>query len=157
MNKTAALKQFLKLPTTEDLNGAAEALVRLQETYNLDTTSVANGELNGVQYRCLVYYPVIKNSTFQQPEIFLFFQISAPKWLPTIVSKLDDNHTGTRTTFIRIYGCLRQWIDWQAMQMKTPPNRTFSSICRLILIIKVKRDKKNAELWRYFFWTIIPG
>lgn len=45
------LKPEVKLPTDEDLNGAAVALVRLQETYNLDTSSVARGELNGIQYR----------------------------------------------------------------------------------------------------------
>lgn len=43
-------KQDLKFPTEEDLSGAAAALLRLQDTYNLDTTSVARGELNGVQY-----------------------------------------------------------------------------------------------------------
>lgn len=47
-------KQFLKFPSDEDLNGAAVALMRLQDTYNLDTSSIARGELNGVQYRYLV-------------------------------------------------------------------------------------------------------
>ncbi|XP_063244081.1 prolyl 4-hydroxylase subunit alpha-1 isoform X2 [Bacillus rossius redtenbacheri] len=42
--------QVLKFPTDEDLNGAAVALMRLQDTYKLDTSSVARGELNGVQY-----------------------------------------------------------------------------------------------------------
>lgn len=37
-------------PSDADLNDAAAALVRLQETYLLDTASVANGFLNGVQY-----------------------------------------------------------------------------------------------------------
>lgn len=41
---------ILKFPTDEDLNGAAVALMRLQDTYKLDTSSVARGELNGVQY-----------------------------------------------------------------------------------------------------------
>uniref|UniRef100_A0A6B2EEH2 procollagen-proline 4-dioxygenase n=1 Tax=Phlebotomus kandelakii TaxID=1109342 RepID=A0A6B2EEH2_9DIPT len=40
----------LKFPTDEDLNGAAVALMRLQDTYKLDTASVARGELNGIQY-----------------------------------------------------------------------------------------------------------
>lgn len=40
----------LKFPTDEDLNGAAVALMRLQDTYKLDTAHVANGVLNGVQY-----------------------------------------------------------------------------------------------------------
>lgn len=43
-------ENLLKFPTDEDLNGAAVALMRLQDTYQLDTSSVARGELNGVQY-----------------------------------------------------------------------------------------------------------
>lgn len=43
-------QNLLKFPTEEDLNGAAVALMRLQDTYKLDTSSVARGELNGVQY-----------------------------------------------------------------------------------------------------------
>ncbi|XP_049773206.1 prolyl 4-hydroxylase subunit alpha-1 isoform X3 [Schistocerca cancellata] len=43
-------RNVLKFPSDEDLNGAAVALMRLQDTYKLDTSSVARGELNGVQY-----------------------------------------------------------------------------------------------------------
>jgi prolyl 4-hydroxylase len=43
-------RDILKFPSDEDLNGAAVALMRLQDTYKLDTASVARGELNGVQY-----------------------------------------------------------------------------------------------------------
>lgn len=32
------------------MNGAAVALTRLQDTYKLDTASLARGELNGIQY-----------------------------------------------------------------------------------------------------------
>lgn len=32
------------------MNGAAVALTRLQDTYKLDTSSLARGELNGVKY-----------------------------------------------------------------------------------------------------------
>ncbi|XP_026481964.1 prolyl 4-hydroxylase subunit alpha-1-like [Ctenocephalides felis] len=44
------LRDDLKFPSDEDLNGAAVALMRLQDTYKLETSSVARGELNGVQY-----------------------------------------------------------------------------------------------------------
>lgn len=44
-------RNFLKFPSDEDLNGAAIALIRLQDTYKLETSSIARGELNGVQYR----------------------------------------------------------------------------------------------------------
>lgn len=36
-------------PTSEDLTGAAEALLRLQDTYALSTTKVARGDLMGVR------------------------------------------------------------------------------------------------------------
>lgn len=44
-------RQILKFPTSHDLSGAAEALTRLQEMYNLNVSHIANGELNGVKYR----------------------------------------------------------------------------------------------------------
>lgn len=44
-------RNLLKFPSDEDLNGAAVALMRLQDTYKLETASIARGELNGVQYR----------------------------------------------------------------------------------------------------------
>lgn len=43
-------KKEFKFPSEEDLNGAAVALIRLQDTYNLDAASLARGELNGVRY-----------------------------------------------------------------------------------------------------------
>lgn len=43
-------RNIMKFPSDEDLTGAAIALIRLQKTYNLDTASIARGELNGVQY-----------------------------------------------------------------------------------------------------------
>lgn len=44
-------RNLLKFPSDEDLNGAAVALMRLQDTYQLETASIARGELNGIQYR----------------------------------------------------------------------------------------------------------
>ena len=40
----------LKWPSDEDLNGAAVGLMRLQDTYRLDTDSLARGVLNGHHY-----------------------------------------------------------------------------------------------------------
>lgn len=50
INNVTNYREDLKFPTEEDLAGAANALIRLQDTYNLDTASLARGELNGVQY-----------------------------------------------------------------------------------------------------------
>lgn len=49
--KDKAISTNITFPTNEDLKGAANALTRLQETYNLNTSHLANGEINGVQYR----------------------------------------------------------------------------------------------------------
>ena len=46
----AELRERMKFPSDEDLSGAAIALTRLQDTYRLDTSSLARGELNGVKY-----------------------------------------------------------------------------------------------------------
>ncbi|CAH0556530.1 unnamed protein product [Brassicogethes aeneus] len=50
LNNLTLYKETMKFPTEEDLNGAAVALTRLQDTYRLDTSSLARGELNGVKY-----------------------------------------------------------------------------------------------------------
>lgn len=39
------------MPKEEDLNGAALALVRLQDTYNLNMSDLARGEVLGYQSR----------------------------------------------------------------------------------------------------------
>lgn len=39
----------LKFPEDEDLTGAAEALLRLQDTYKLDTSSLARGQISGTK------------------------------------------------------------------------------------------------------------
>jgi prolyl 4-hydroxylase len=37
----------VKFPSKEDLDGAATALLRLQDTYNLDTNQIAEGKISG--------------------------------------------------------------------------------------------------------------
>ncbi|CAG4974243.1 unnamed protein product [Parnassius apollo] len=49
----------VKYPTLEDLTGAAQALTRLQDTYHLDISELAEGRLNGVIYRGIKYPPLI--------------------------------------------------------------------------------------------------
>ncbi|XP_055906471.1 prolyl 4-hydroxylase subunit alpha-1-like [Eupeodes corollae] len=43
-------RENLSFPTEEDLTGSAVALVRLQETYQLDVSELSAGILNGVKY-----------------------------------------------------------------------------------------------------------
>lgn len=50
LNNITYIKETMKFPTDEDLTGAAVALMRLQDTYRLETSSLARGELNGVKY-----------------------------------------------------------------------------------------------------------
>ena len=49
-NLTDNFERPLKWPSEEDLSGAAMALTRLQETYNLNPTDLTHGKLNGVAY-----------------------------------------------------------------------------------------------------------
>ncbi|XP_054719638.1 prolyl 4-hydroxylase subunit alpha-1-like [Uloborus diversus] len=42
-------REDLKFPEEEDLTGAAEALLRLQDTYKLDTSSLARGQISGTK------------------------------------------------------------------------------------------------------------
>ena len=35
------------MPDGDDLNGAASALLRLQDTYRLETSTIASGEIEG--------------------------------------------------------------------------------------------------------------
>ena len=46
-NMTDLYQQPLRWPSEEDLSGAAIALTRLQETYNIDPSDLAQGKLNG--------------------------------------------------------------------------------------------------------------
>lgn len=49
--KFKKLQQNRRYPDDADLNGAAIALARLQHTYRLNTTDLANGIIKNVQYR----------------------------------------------------------------------------------------------------------
>jgi prolyl 4-hydroxylase len=46
-------KKIYKFANEEDLTGAAIALQRLQDTYKLDTTEVAHGFIDGVEFRLI--------------------------------------------------------------------------------------------------------
>lgn len=39
----------MKFPSKEDLDGAATALIRLQDTYKLDTHEIADGKISGTK------------------------------------------------------------------------------------------------------------
>ena len=44
------MADLLRWPDEEDLNGAATALMRLQDTYNLDTAQLARGQILGKKH-----------------------------------------------------------------------------------------------------------
>ncbi|CAG0921442.1 unnamed protein product, partial [Notodromas monacha] len=50
ISNITARKEELSLPDEEDLNGAAHALLRLQETYQLDPHQMARGDIQGVSF-----------------------------------------------------------------------------------------------------------
>ncbi|XP_042233562.1 prolyl 4-hydroxylase subunit alpha-1-like [Homarus americanus] len=47
LNNLTSMADFLRWPDEEDLTGVATALMRLQDTYNLDTAQLARGNING--------------------------------------------------------------------------------------------------------------
>lgn len=47
LNNLTSMADMLRWPDEEDLNGAATALMRLQDTYNLDTAQLARGQILG--------------------------------------------------------------------------------------------------------------
>lgn len=44
-------QKTLKFPSNKDLIGAAKALTRIQETYDLKAKTIADGEINGINYK----------------------------------------------------------------------------------------------------------
>lgn len=48
--------ETFRFPSNEDLAGAATALIRLQETYDLNAASIANGIINGIFYGYANFY-----------------------------------------------------------------------------------------------------
>lgn len=49
-NMDRSLDNEMIFPSNVDLNGASAALTRLQDTYNLDTHALADGEIRGKKY-----------------------------------------------------------------------------------------------------------
>ncbi|KAK3875919.1 hypothetical protein Pcinc_019237 [Petrolisthes cinctipes] len=47
LTNLTSMAELLRWPDEEDLNGAAVALMRLQDTYKLDTAHLARGQING--------------------------------------------------------------------------------------------------------------
>ncbi|XP_063988098.1 prolyl 4-hydroxylase subunit alpha-1 [Diachasmimorpha longicaudata] len=86
----------LKFPTDEDLNGAAVALMRLQDTYKLDTSHVARGVLNGVQYStglsagdCFE----LGRQSYNNGDYY-----HTVLWMQEAMNRLQDEHNRTTTT-----------------------------------------------------------
>lgn len=50
LNNLTNMAEFLRWPDEEDLNGVAVALMRLQDTYNLDTSQLARGQIYGKKH-----------------------------------------------------------------------------------------------------------
>lgn len=49
--KSNDLRKIVQFPSEEDLQGAAQAITRIQDTYDLETGNMSRGILNGIQYR----------------------------------------------------------------------------------------------------------
>lgn len=81
LNNLTSMADFLRWPDEEDLNGAATALMRLQDTYNLDTSQLARGQILGKKqaYRELtgrLHIFVHGSSPFQSSSTILLHPLS---------------------------------------------------------------------------------
>ena len=79
-------RSVLRFPSDEDLNGAAVALMRLQDTYMLDTHALAEGELLGKKYlasyrmgEALAKYEEETNKTVTRQDILEYLAFSTYK------------------------------------------------------------------------------
>ena len=49
LTNLTSMAEILRWPDEEDLNGAATAVMRLQDTYKLETAQLARGSIQGMQ------------------------------------------------------------------------------------------------------------
>ena len=49
LNNLTSMTEILRWPDEEDLSGAATAVMRLQDTYRLETAQLAKGNIQGMQ------------------------------------------------------------------------------------------------------------
>lgn len=61
MKNVTAVHKDAAYPSVEDMTGTVEALIRLQDTYNLNVKELSDGKLNGVQYS----NPLSASDTFE--------------------------------------------------------------------------------------------
>ncbi|BFZ17688.1 hypothetical protein BsWGS_20727 [Bradybaena similaris] len=77
------------LPSYEDLKGAASALMRLQDTYQLDTSSVAQGNLAGLQSPVLSVEDCFELGRLAYNEGDFYHTVL---WMEQALNKLDKDH-----------------------------------------------------------------
>ena len=95
-------------PSDEDLNGAATALSRLQDTYKLKTTDLADGRLNGVEYgpsltaeECFELGKQAYNSGDHD---------NADDWMKEALRKMDDGDASVTKTDVLEYMAFSAYI-----------------------------------------------
>lgn len=150
-------RSFMKFPSDEDLNGAAAALIRLQDTYKLDTASIARGELNGVKYRWVEHqlrWPIERERTWN------FNKVKEPTFnglretmngVTMIVSFLLISFARSLSSFLRnhLHSPSLQPLQMHRVLMRCLTNRVhfmqFSSIRKFILAHKCRHT--TASRW----------
>ncbi|ESO84721.1 hypothetical protein LOTGIDRAFT_196347 [Lottia gigantea] len=80
------------LPKYEDLSGAAAALMRLQDTYKLDTSKIAEGDLGGS--KCATLSAVdcyeIGRISYNEEDFY-----HTTLWMNEAISRIQDEHNST--------------------------------------------------------------
>ncbi|XP_075217847.1 prolyl 4-hydroxylase subunit alpha-1-like isoform X2 [Lycorma delicatula] len=92
-NNLIYYKSKYQFPTDEDLNGAAAALLRLQVVYKLKTSSIAKGELDGVQYETQLFMEDCFELGIQAYHQNHFYH--AMEWMNEALNKYDAEENDT--------------------------------------------------------------
>ncbi|KAJ0175459.1 hypothetical protein K1T71_008618 [Dendrolimus kikuchii] len=130
----------MKYPTTEDLVGAAQALTRLQRTYNLHIEELAEGKLNGVTYR-------LARSNKETLQLYILVLITGhikeALLRAELLLELDPNHTQVENDILHY----KDAVCW--------PPTIKNTFCFLIVFIKLfsrlkcRYETENHPFLRY--------
>lgn len=102
-------RTILQFPTEEDLKGTAEALLRVQKTYNINASSIANGDFgDSSPYRlvfCLIDELYLQLTYHKLYLVIKCHQMIAIYWLIIRQRNL--------TTALQSSGFARRWQDYR--------------------------------------------
>lgn len=135
------------------MSGAAAALLRLQDTYNLDTHKVAEGELAGVQYTTAM----TAHDCFElgRQSYMMHDYYHTVLWMQEALERLDleTNRTVTKSDILDYlaYSTFKQGNTFQALQMTNElleivPSHERALGNKVFYERELEKTEKNKEL-----------